>query len=383
MSQIAPPHPHTKWGKSIGIAIAASLAVGIIVLAFIWPGMTSKAKDLPIAITGPSSQVHTVKHALTAKAGAPFTVTTVTSRSDAVDGIKKRSYDGAIVLGTKPEVLTASAASPAVTPIMKGVQQRLQQQVDQQVAAAIKAAAAQAAAAGRQPSTSAPSPAGVAQQPPTVTVALTDVVPFAASDSNGTGLTVAAFPLTIGGMIGGTLLSILIAGVWRRLAAAAAYSVIAGFVIVIIMQSWFGILQGPYIVNVAAIAMALAGTAVFITGMTALIGRPGVAVGAVFTLLIGNPLSGATAPVQFLAAPWGDVGQLLVPGAATTLIRNLSYFPDASSVFAWLVLTAWVVLGVILTTLGHFRSIEVVHVENWDEEPTPTEHVNAKHAALA
>jgi hypothetical protein len=44
-----------------------------------------------------------------------------------------------------------------------------------------------------------------------------------------------------------------------------------------------------------------------------------------------------------------------VPGASNTLLRSLSYFPDAPMAQQWWTLMAWVAAGVALTALGHFR----------------------------
>ena len=76
-------------------------------------------------------------------------------------------------------------------------------------------------------------------------------------------------------------------------------------------------------------------TAAVVVGFNSLIGTPGIAVGAVVSLLIGNPISGAAIPAQFIAGPWGAVGQWFVPGAASTLVRSLSYFPDADTAPQW------------------------------------------------
>lgn len=46
-------------------------------------------------------------------------------------------------------------------------------------------------------------------------------------------------------------------------------------------------------------------TSVFIIGCTSLVGRAGIGIGAVITMFIGNPLSAAATPWQFLAAPLG------------------------------------------------------------------------------
>jgi hypothetical protein len=44
-------------------------------------------------------------------------------------------------------------------------------------------------------------------------------------------------------------------------------------------------------------------------GMTALIGPQGIAVGAIITLLIGNPISAAAQPPEFLPETWGAIDQ--------------------------------------------------------------------------
>ena len=100
----------------------------------------------------------------------------------------------------------------------------------------------------------------------------------------------------------------------------------------------------------------LAAIAAPITGFVALIGRAGIAFGPLVMLLFANPLSSANAPKEFLVAPWGEVGQWFPPGAAATLLRDLSYFPEADASFPWLVLGAWMVGGLLLSVVGHFRT---------------------------
>lgn len=72
-------------------------------------------------------------------------------------------------------------------------------------------------------------------------------------------------------------------------------------------------------------------------------------------MLVANPISAAAVPVEFLLSPWGAVGQWFPPGAAATLLRELSYFPGADTTFPWLVLCGWAALGVLLSLVGHFR----------------------------
>ena len=185
---------------------------------------------------------------------------------------------------------------------------------------------------------------------------VTDVVPLSDRDPRGTGLIAALFPLLLGGMIGGIAISIAVVGAMRRVLAVVIYSAVGGAVLAAILQGWFGSLQGDYWLNSVGIALALAAIAAPITGFVALMGRPGIALGPVIMLLFANPISGAAIPKEFFPAPWGEVGQWFPPGAAATLLRELSYFPAADTMFPWLVLSAWTAGGILLSTVGHFRT---------------------------
>jgi hypothetical protein len=261
----------------------------------------------------------------------------------------------------------ASANGPVTSQIMSQIAGQLQQQVN--------AIVAQQTAAAQQSGAPAPGP---------IVVTVTDVVPLASTDERGTGLTAAAFPMVLGGMLGGILVSLLVVGVWRRLLSLTAYAVIAGAGLAAIMQVWFGVLQGDYWANAAAIALSLFATGAIIVGMAALIGPPGIAVGAIITLLIGNPISAAAQPLEFLPEPWGAIGQWFVPGASITLLRDLSYFPEADATMSWLVLGGWALVGVALMFAGRYRNAEVVHDETaLEPEGSDVPELSATPAARA
>lgn len=332
-----PTDPPTHWGRSLAIAVGAAVAVTLIVLAFLWPVATASAKNIPLAVVGDAASVAQVEDGLAENADGVFAPTTYDSRDAAIDAIHRREVYGAIVTGAQPEVVVATAAGPAVATALRGVAQGLQAQVSAQLAA-------------------------VGQNPLAVTVTVTDVVPLVDADPNGAGIVAIGFPLVLGGLVGGILISLLVTGVARRITALIVYAAVAGTAVTLIAHTWFGILPGDALPLLAGVSLAMLGTASFIVGLNALIGPPGIAVGAVTTMLIGNPLSAASLPVQFLATPWGGVGQFFVPGASATLIRDLSYFPAADTTQPWLVLTAWAVVGVVLSAIGHWRNREVVHI---------------------
>ncbi|MGR2753606.1 hypothetical protein [Agromyces arachidis] len=359
----------TSTGRAVAIGAALSLVVGLVLLAFAWPSVTAEPKDLPVGVVGPDAAVTQVETRVADEAAGAIALERYADRDAAIDAIEQRDAYGAVVLGEgptdAPEVLIASAAGPAVAQQLRGLAQQLQAGIDEQVRAAIPerveqaveaAVAAAVAQATGQPG--APGTPSVPELPevPDVTVAVTDVVPLADGDRTGSGLAVAVFPLVLGGMLGGIAISFLVIGALRRVAAVAAYAVAGGLLLAGILQGWFGVLQGEFWLNSAALALALAAVALPVTGFVALLGRAGIAVAVLLFVLVANPISAAAVPVQFLAAPWGAIGQWFPPGAAATLLRDLSYFPAADATFPWLVLAGWAVAGLAMTLLGHYRT---------------------------
>jgi hypothetical protein len=316
-------------GRSIGIGVALAAVIAVVLVAFLWPIVTASVKALPVAVVGLQAQVEQLESAIDDRAPDAFEITALEDREAAVHAIETREVYGAIVLDPQsPDVLIASAASPVVAQQLAGLAPALQAQLT-----------AALAAQGVTP----PSP---------IVVEVTDVVPLAATDERGAGLAASSLPLLIGSLLGGAAISLAIVGAWRRIAALLAYVVAAGFAIAAILQGWFGALQGDFLLNVGAIALALLAGSGVIVGLAAVLGRPGVPIGVVLLLLIANPISSAAQPVEFLLEPWGAVGQWFPPGAAATLLRDLSYFPAADATFPWLVLAGWAAVGVLLAALG-------------------------------
>ncbi len=336
MSEIAVKKESSPSGLVIGVSIALAALVSLIVLAFAWPSVTAEAHDLPIAIIGPSQAVDGAKSAVDELQPGAISFKELDSRDAAVDAIKSREVYGAIILGTQPEVLNSSAASAVVSQMLSAIAANLEEGVNAQAAAAAQAAGAPSA-------------------PPHIDITVTDVVPLADTDPRGTGLIAALFPLVLGGMIGGIAISLLIGGALRRVVAVVLYAIFGGLALTAILQSWFGALQGDFWLNSAAFALSLAAIAAAFTGLAGLFGRAGAALGAILILLIANPISAAAVPKEFILQPWGDVGQWFPPGAAATLVRDLSYFPSADVLFPWLVLAGWAVVGLLLSLVGHFR----------------------------
>lgn len=322
---VAPRPAPTPWLRSGALGLALAAFVTIIVLAFSWSSITADPRDIPVSVTGPQAAVEQLQQALEAQDVEALALTVVDDRDAAVRNIERRESYGAIVLGPEPEVVVASAANPSVSQLLSGLAGQLQAQL-----------AHQAAAAGH----------------PAPTVAVTDVVPLLETDPRGSGMVAAAFPLVLGGMLGGIAISLGVHGARRRVVALLVYAAAAGLAVAGVMQGWFQVLAGDYLLNAAAFALCLLAIGASIVGAATLIGRAGIAVGPIVFLLFANPIASAAAPKEFLPGAWGAVGQWFPPGAGATLIRDLSYFPEAPTAFPWLVLAVWSGAGLLLTALA-------------------------------
>ncbi|KAB8157442.1 hypothetical protein FH609_030485 [Streptomyces sp. 3MP-14] len=73
--------------------------------------------------------------------------------------------------------------------------------------------------------------------------------------------------------------------------------------------------DGNYVLISGAAALSLAATAWMILGLRAAFGNPGLGIGAVAVVLIGNPLSGLSSAPEMLPEGWSTLGKPLPPGA--------------------------------------------------------------------
>ncbi len=349
----------SSWIKVISTSLLASLLVAVVILAFTWPTKTMEAKNLPVSIAGPEVTVSQFEQSLKDKGIETFELKQASSREEAEQQIKQRETYGAIIFteGAAPEVLTAPAANAAATQMLNGVATQLNAQIQQKALTAKTEALTQAVQAGGEQGAQAAAQLeqmkAQAEQASAMTVKTTAVVPLSDSDTSGSGIAIAAFPLVMGGTIGGVLSLTLIKGTWRRFATATLYAVIAGALTALILSTWFGFIPGDFATLWAAFAATYLATASFMIGMGALlVPAAGLGLGAVVTMFIGNPISGASMPSAFLPGAWGQIGQMMVPGASSTLLRSIAYFPEAATSGQWLVLGSWIAFGLLTGVIG-------------------------------
>lgn len=357
---VTPAAPErSSWIKVISTSLLASLIVALVILAFTWPTKTMEAKNLPVSIAGPEATVSQFEQSLKDRGIETFELKQASSREEAEQQIRQRETYGAIIFteGAAPEVLTAPAANAAATQMLNGVATQLNAQIQQKALTAMTEALTQAVQAGGERGAQAAAQLeqmkAQAEQASAMTVKATAVVPLSESDSSGTGLTIAAFPLVIGGILGGVLSLNLIKGTWRRFATATLYAVIAGALTALILSTWFGFIPGDFATLWAAFAATYLATASFMIGMGALlVPAAGLGLGVVVTMFVGNPISGASMPSVFLPGAWGQIGQMMVPGASSTLLRSIAYFSEAATSDQWLVLGSWIAFGLLTGVIG-------------------------------
>ena len=355
----APAPERSSWLKVLLTSLQASLIVAVVILAFTWPTKTMEAKNLPVSIAGPEVTVSQFEQSLKDQGIETFDLKQASSREEAEQQIKQRETYGAIIFteGAAPEVLTAPAANAAATQMLNGVATQLNAQIQQKALAAKTEALTQAVQTGGEQGAQAAAQLEQmkvqAEQASAMAVKTTVVVPLSENDSSGSGIAISAFPLVIGGILGGSFSVLRVNGTWRRFATATLYSVIGGALTALILNVWFGIIPGDFATLWAAFGATYLATAFFIVGVGAL-SSPliGLAVGAVITMFIGNPISGATMPSVFLPGAWDQIGQMLVPGASSTLLRSIAYFPEAATSGQWLVLGSWIACGLLAGVIG-------------------------------
>jgi hypothetical protein len=334
MSNDKTPNALSTLSRTVVIGVAGAALITLVLLAFTWPTKTMKAQQIPIAISGPSQIVEGFEKGFEQKSPGMFVFEPVSSRSQAEARIAKREDFGAILFdssGVGATILSVPAANSTVAQILAKVGQELQSQT-----------AVRIAAMGGDPSK--------------IAVKVESVKDFASGDPTGSGLASSAFPLVLAGVVGGLMATFIVHRRRNKLLFLAVFSISGSAFLTALLQGWYGFLQGDLIPNFAAIALSLLGTSALISGLANTIGRPGVAVGAGFTMLIANPISAATTPWQFIAQPFGQIGQYLVPGSTNYLLRSISYFPEATQTQQWTTLLIWVLLGLVLLSIPVSRS---------------------------
>ena len=306
---------HDSFGRATTIAVLVVTVQALLVALFAWPAIKTAPRDLPVVVAAPPPAAAALTQRLQSARPGAFTVTTVADQAAADAALRDREAYAAFVLGPDgPALHVASAAAPTVA-------QLLTQQ-------------AQALGNGER-------------------IRVVDVVVTDADDPRGAGFAAGFLPLVLTSVAAGILLTVAVGSRRARLSGIALFAALAGLAGAAVLQYWLDALPGAYLANAAVIGLLALAVSTTVAGLGALLGGAGIALGVVLVFVLGNPLSAVASAPELLPQPWGQLGQLLPPGAAATLLRSTAYFDGAGGTGAAWTLTAWAVTGLTLLLAGH------------------------------
>lgn len=314
MSQRQERHAPPPLAVAALVTLVVVALQALLVPLFAAPVANLAPRDLPVVVAGPQQAASGVVARLQAADPDAFEITTVPDAAAADRKLRDREAYAAIVVGPQgPELHTATAASPTVAALLTQASAELGQ-----------------------------------GQP----VRVVDVVPADPDDPRGAGFAAGFLPLALTSMVAGILLSLLVRSRAAQLAGVLGYGVLAGLVGTLVLQRWLGVLPGDYLPDAGAIALFATAAAAIVVGLTALLGRAGIALGALVVFLLGNPLSAISAAPELLPRPWGEVGQWLPVGAGGSLLRSTAFFAGAGAARPLWILVGYAVIGLLLAAVG-------------------------------
>ena len=307
----------TPWRTVLGLALALTAALALLLSAFAWPATQTRPRDVPVAVVGPPPAVEQVRTALESAQPGAFDVTAAVDAAQAQQLVLDREVSGALVLGPGgPSVVVATQAGPAVAQLLTQV----------------------------------------AQGATGATVPVEDVAPPPADDPRGAGLAAGALPLSITGAVAGAVLALRVRGPGRRAAGAVVLALLAGPTAVGVLHGWLGALGGAWLAESAVVSLGIAAITLGVLGVAAVAGRAGLVLAELTVIALGNPLSAAAGAPALVPDGWRELGQALPPGAVVAALRSVSGFDGTGAAGPLTVLVLWVTGGLLLLAVAAVRA---------------------------
>lgn len=338
------------WLRAFVPGLLVALVAGLFVAAFLWPMSAMEPKNIALAVAGPEDQVAQIEGALESQQAGLFDFQSATDRDEIVAEIEAREVGAGMVVGPEGiEFLTASAGNAQVAQMLgqiaSGMKEMMNAQATQAIAQATEAAKAQGATAEQILAIQ----DQAQQQAGAMNVTVTDVV---SGGGNAFAGNMAMLPALIGGMAGGMIAMFFVKRPAYRVITVVTASAGAGLAGAAALGPWFGMLPGNYWLQALALGVGALAVSSLIAGLGTLIGKVGIALGAVLVVLIGNPWGGFMVPPEFLSGFMGTLGSYLPNGNVVSLMKGVNYFPEASVAGAWWTLAIWSVVGIAMILIG-------------------------------
>jgi len=313
--------------RLLAAMLAPALLAALALAAFAWAAARIAPRDLPLGVAGPRAAA--VAGQLAARDPGAFAVHYYAGEAQARAAVRHRDIYGAVV--TTPSgvsVLTASAASPLVAKLLAGA---------------------------------ASPPASPAAGPSAAQARVVDVVPASAKDPRGIAFSVSLLPLVLIGSLTGVIALAGVGAGLRRTTALSAASALVGLVAAGIMQGWLGVIPGNWAANAGVLGLIVLAISSAVSGLGGLLGYPGVALGALLMVFVGNPFSAVTSAPEMLPVPVGTIGQLMPAGAGQNLLRSTAFFSGHGAGGHLAVLLIWTAAGLTAAWAGSLRQQRPAH----------------------
>lgn len=297
--------------QMLAVTFGVPVAICLMLWAFLAPSFGSGPSGVPIAIAAPEPVQAKITSEMEQQEAHPDLIS-VDSSDRAKEMVQNREAVDAVVIGKgEATVYEASGNGSPYVQMLDGMAKKLK-------------------ASGTEVKTE-------------------DLAPLTEDDPQASGISMLGLPLAFGGIISAVLSTFLLRGhKWMKLFALAGIAALGAGTVVWMLHGVYGTLDGNIFQEWLGIALGIAATSTVTAGLAALIGTPGIAIGAVLTIFVGNPLSGLATGPWLLPAGWSTLGQLMPIGSTGFLIRSISYFDGAGATRAWSVLVAWVIIGLLL-----------------------------------
>ena len=183
-----------------------------------------------------------------------------------------------------------------------------------------------------------------------------DLAPGTARDPRVATLPALALPMILLGIVSAIAAFFTARTTARRLALLATGAGAAGLGGALLTHTWLDALPGDFLALAGALALAVFAVGATVAGLASRLGRPGIGLGAVLMMLVGNPWSGIGSAPELLPEPAGAIGALLPAGAGGNLLRSVAYFDGAGGGEHLLVLGLWALAGVALLVSARARA---------------------------
>lgn len=304
--------PAGRSGLPRAIIVIAVLQV-VFVLAFVVPGHNPKPNQLPVGIVGAGPPAAALQSRLDAR---HFDVHRFATLQAALRAIDDREVYGAFdLVGARPTLTVASAASASVAQLLATIGQQLRVRE------------------------------------------VRDAVPLSPDDPRGTTINLLILPLIVTSLLGAQLALLLVGPITlqARLSATALVGAVAGLASAFVVHTIIGALPGPFLAEAGLIALAVIALLLVGGGLIRMLGAAGLGVAFAIFLMLGNPASGAASAPELLPTPWSQLGHFLVPGALANGLRNTAYFDGVRLAVPVIVLLVTLLVGIALEVTADRR----------------------------